>query len=393
MKWHTVASGNRVIEEAVAECTASIQEALGDKPPDLLFVFLTPHYADHYERVPGLLSVALSPLHLVGCCGEGVVGGNREWEMEAAFTVTAARLPGVQIKTFHLDIAGEHDLEPGVIASKIGLPAEEGPGMVLLADPFTFPAEIFLNHLDQAYPFSQKAGGLVSGGNMPGQSFLFRDEAVYRGGLVGVGFHGNLAMDTLVSQGCRAVGSPMFITGCQDNVILELDGRSPREVLHGLYQSLDKGDRGLFSQALFIGVEMRPEVVVNDRGDFLIRNIISMDSRGRLEVAAGLVENQVIQFHLRDRKASAEDLKHQLARYHAMEKSGQPVGSLLFSCLGRGARFFGRPNHDSDLLYTHLGMMPLGGFFCNGEIGPVQGATYVHGYTSSFALFRRRTPE
>ena len=31
---------------------------------------------------------------------------------------------------------------------------------------------------------------------------------------------------------------------------------------------------------------------------------------------------------------------------------------------------------------------PLGGFFCNGEIGPVGGRAYLHGYTASVALFR-----
>ena len=35
-----------------------------------------------------------------------------------------------------------------------------------------------------------------------------------------------------------------------------------------------------------------------------------------------------------------------------------------------------------------VGAVPLGGFFCNGEIGPVNGTTYLHGYTSCFGLFR-----
>ena len=35
------------------------------------------------------------------------------------------------------------------------------------------------------------------------------------------------------------------------------------------------------------------------------------------------------------------------------------------------------------------GDVPLGGFFGNGEIGPVGGSTYLHGHTSSFAVFRK----
>jgi small ligand-binding sensory domain FIST len=33
-----------------------------------------------------------------------------------------------------------------------------------------------------------------------------------------------------------------------------------------------------------------------------------------------------------------------------------------------------------------LGPLPLAGLFCNGEIGPVGAATYLHGFTASLAL-------
>ena len=66
------------------------------------------------------------------------------------------------------------------------------------------------------------------------------------------------------------------------------------------------------------------------------------------------------------------------------------AGALLFSCVGRGELLYGRPGHDSGAFHQALGDIPLGGFFCNGEVGPVGGKTFLHGYTSAFALFRRR---
>jgi small ligand-binding sensory domain FIST len=93
----------------------------------------------------------------------------------------------------------------------------------------------------------------------------------------------------------------------------------------------------------------------------------------------------VVQFHLRDARTSADDLDQLLARHR-----GTPAGSLLFSCLGRGTHLYGRADHDTDLVRRHFGDVPLGGFFCNGEIGPVQGTTFLHGYTSAFGLFRPR---
>ena len=101
-----------------------------------------------------------------------------------------------------------------------------------------------------------------------------------------------------------------------------------------------------------------------------------------------LREGQLVQFHLRDKVMSAEDLDVMLSRYHAGGKADDACGALLFSCLGRGQYLYGRPNHDTDMFKDKMGAIPLGGFFCNGEIGPVGKATFLHGYTSSFGIFR-----
>jgi len=123
------------------------------------------------------------------------------------------------------------------------------------------------------------------------------------------------------------------------------------------------------------------------QGDFLIRNVLGLDGKtGAVAVGALLRTGMVVQFHLRDARTSADDLDTMLARY-----GEKPAGSLLFSCLGRGQHLYGRADHDTDLARRHLGDVPLGGFFCNGEIGPVQGTTFLHGYTSAFGLFRPRS--
>jgi small ligand-binding sensory domain FIST len=114
-----------------------------------------------------------------------------------------------------------------------------------------------------------------------------------------------------------------------------------------------------------------------------------MDERaGILAIGEILKEGQLVQFHLRDAQTSTEDLTAVLERYSADNRENQIHGALLFSCLGRGQYLYGRPNHDSELFRHTLGPVPLGGFFCNGEIGPVSGTTFLHGYTSSFGIFR-----
>jgi len=191
-----------------------------------------------------------------------------------------------------------------------------------------------------------------------------------------------------VAQGCRPIGEPMFVTRCRDNLLLALDGRPPREVLQGLHSRLAGRDRQLIRESLFLGVAMRDAASEYRQGDFLIRNVMGIDpSSGALAVGASLRENEIVQFHLRDARTSAEDLDCLLSRH---QQEPRALGSFLFSCLGRGLHLYGRPNHDADAFRRHLGEVPLGGFFCNGEIGPVQGTTFLHGYTSSFGLFRPR---
>ena len=97
-------------------------------------------------------------------------------------------------------------------------------------------------------------------------------------------------------------------------------------------------------------------------------------------------EGQIVQFHLRDAQTSSDDILAMLSRFRDSYDI-QPRGALLFSCLGRGSYLYGEPNHDVGVFRKIVGDIPLGGFFCNGEIGPVGGTTYLHGYTSAFGIF------
>jgi small ligand-binding sensory domain FIST len=201
--------------------------------------------------------------------------------------------------------------------------------------------------------------------------------------------HGDIVIDPIVAQGCRPIGRSMRITRSHQNLLLELDERPTLEVLRELYDSLNERDQGLARHSLFLGVVMSEFQENPQLGDFLIRNIVGMEPKaGALAIGEILHEGQIVQFHLRDAQTSAEDLTAMLTRYTQSQKTPKVVGALLFSCLGRGMYLYGRPDHDTDLFRSTVGNIPLGGFFCNGEIGPVGGTTYLHGYTSSFGIFR-----
>jgi small ligand-binding sensory domain FIST len=269
---------------------------------------------------------------------------------------------------------------------------EDEPHFVLLADPFSADAGSLLSGMDYAFPSSPKIGGLASGANGPGLNALFLDGEVFHGGAVGVALTGDVALDTVVAQGCRPVGELLSVTGCRENVLYELDGRPALEALRDLFTGLDERDRRLAGTSLFVGILMDDLREEPETGDFLIRNLIGIDSAtGSLAVGERLQQGMSLRFHLRDAQTSAEDLDAMLSGYRkTLPNTESPSGALLFSCVGRGQGLYGQKDFDTDAFRQHLGDVPVGGFFCNGEFGPVGGTTFLHGYTSSFGLFRPR---
>jgi small ligand-binding sensory domain FIST len=230
---------------------------------------------------------------------------------------------------------------------------------------------------------------MASGARSPGGNVLWAGTHAVRGGAVGVALRGDVIVDTVVAQGCRPIGVPMSVTRCRNNFLLELDGKPPVQVIQELIPSLSEEDRRLLAQALFLGVVVDELVPEPQAGDFLIRNLIGVDpEHGTLAIGEILRQGQTVQFHLRDARTSAEDLSAVLERFAGRPVAAAARGALLFSCLGRGEYLYGTPDHDSALFRARIGDVPLGGFFCNGEIGPVGGSTRVHGYTSSFGIFR-----
>ncbi len=391
MKWSSHVSEKTTVREAVTECIYEINRQLGGEHPDLAIVFVSKYFADDYWIVPRLISDRLDGVLVLGCSADGVIGGGHEVEHRPALAITAGTLPDVNIHPFHLkdEDLPDMDAPPGAWEELIGVEAAKEPQFVMLADPFSFHAENFLLGIDYTYPKSVKIGGLASGGADAGSNAIYLGNEVHSSGLVGIALSGNIMIDTVVAQGCRPIGRPMTITKCRSNIVLELDGQPPLQVLQNIFESLNERDKQLLQHSLFLGVGMDELRDEHHHGDFLIRNLLGMDAdHGALAVGAYLREGQTVQFHLRDAQTSAEDLDLLLAQYAGKEEFLPGEGAVLFSCLGRGYNLYGRADHDTNMFMSKVGAMPLGGFFCNGEIGPVGHTTYLHGYTSSFGIFR-----
>ena len=394
MKWVSTIAVRRAFADAIDEALGDLSDQLGETVPDVVLAFVSSEYAAHAPDLAGPVRERFPQTLIMGCTAGGVAGGGREIEGEPALALCAAALPGVNLTPFHLELG---ELPRAGVPDETwftNVPPEREPvaAFILLPDPFSMDVERLVDGLDVAYPGVPKIGGLASGAANPGENLLYLQDEIHRSGVVGVALSGNLVVDTVLAQGCRPIGEPMFVTRCQNNVLYALDGRPATEVVEGMFESLNEEDRTLFRQSVFLGVGINESQQIYSQGDFLVRSVMGFDPEASaLGVGTMLRENQVVQFHVRDARTSAADLRDMLKNQHQRGTSAE--GALLFSCMGRGRTLYGHGDHDTKEFHAQLGPVPLTGFFCAGEIGPVRGQTFIHGYTSVFSLFRAQEPD
>jgi small ligand-binding sensory domain FIST len=367
--------------EAAAEAAREARGgALGRAEVDLAFLFLSPAHLDEAEAAVEAVREGLAPRHLLGCVAEGVVGGVRELEHGPAVAVWAAALPGAEIECFH---AAAERTEKGITVA--GFPELDDAGLVvLLVDPFSFPAGAFLARLNEEREQIPLVGGIATGGQQPGGQALILNDAVHAEGAVGAVVSG-AQVRTVVSQGCRPIGREAVITRCQDNLVYELAGRPALERLRAEIAALSARERALAARGLLAGLvidENRPEY---DTGDYLMRGLLGLDqASGALALGDDVRVGQTLRFFVRDAASADADLRRALA--DALP-GVRPAGALLFTCNGRGTHMFPEPDHDARVVAEALGTHALAGFFCGGEIGPVGGKAFLHGFTATLAIF------
>ncbi|MGH2957820.1 MAG: FIST signal transduction protein, partial [Solirubrobacterales bacterium] len=326
--------------------------------------------------------------NLIGCGAGGTLAEGREIEEGPGVVVWAASLPGAEVTTMHVTAereAGDFRL--------LGIPEEFGAegapaadqALILLCDPYSFPSEVLLDALERARPGAPVLGGLASAA-FAGGTVLLRDGDVHAGGAVGALLSGVQVLPC-VSQGATPVGPEMTITAAEANLVGELASKPAIERLGEVIASLPEEERVLARGGVLLGLvvdENRPE---HQRGDFLVRPIIGADrDSGALAIGERVRVGQTVRLHVRDAASADADLREALrAQAHALG-SGGAAGALLFTCNGRGSHMFDVPDHDAAAIEDSLGA-PAAGFFCAGEIGPVGGRNFLHGFTATMAVF------
>ena len=369
----------------------AVQEAcapLAGLPPSFAVMFASPHFLGTAEELTAAVAVEAGPLPLIGCVAESVVGGGREIEDGPAVSlwVTADTGP---VETFAMEFVRTPS---GGAFGGYQFGREPAGIHLMICDPFSFPADALAAHLNQHVPGTVLMGGMASGGGEPGETRLFHGRRVLSEGAVGVHLP-RAEVHTLVSQGCRPVGDAYTTTRADGNVLYELGGRPPLTRLRELAAGLPGRDRELLGQGVHVGKVIDEYLAEQGQGDFLIRGVLGADPEsGALVVGDDMDVGQTVQFHVRDAGSADEDLRRALERERTALAGRPAAGALLFTCNGRGSRMFSTPDHDAGLLAEMLGSIPVAGFSCAGEIGPVGGQNFLHGFTASIAVFPQQQP-
>jgi small ligand-binding sensory domain FIST len=370
---------------AAERATTQALDAVDGRRPDLLAVFVSGGDPDSTTQALRRATELAKSSTAIGGSAPGVIAAGRGIEASPAVAAWCAVLPEVHTRSFALEVM---PTESGMAV--IGMPEQHPDDAVaiMLADPWSFPVDGFIEESNSALPGLPIVGGMAAGTRGRGSTRLLIDDRIVERGAVGVLLGGPVAARSVVSQGCRPVGPAMTVTAAEGNLILELAGMAALAKLQEILAVLPPVEQALVSGGLHLGVARDEYVEEHGQGDFLIRGIAGADeARGGLVVGDLVAVGSTVRFQVRDATAADSDLRETLENFRATSGLEPIEGALLFSCNGRGAHLFGSADHDPQLVQSALIGRGVAGCFAAGEIGPVGGRNFVHGFTASILAF------
>jgi small ligand-binding sensory domain FIST len=361
---------------ATGEVVGDLLEKL-DGPPDLAVLFVTGPHVGVLEDIAASVVRLLEPGCLVGCTAVSVLAGREEVEGTPGVALWAGTTGTVS--AHHVEVVDRGD-GPSLVGVD-GADLEAAGTALLLADPATFPVDAVLDALAAGHPGLTVAGGLASAGFQPGANRLVLDDVLHDRGAVLVLLGPDVPVEVVVSQGCGPVGQPFTVTRSERNMLIELAGRPALERVQETIAGLGEADRAAAANGLHMGRVVDEHKLDFDRGDFLVRNVLGADKdNGAVAVGDEVEVGATVQLHVRDAASADADLRLLLDGHDG-------DAALVFTCNGRGTHLFGEPHHDASVIAESVGTTAVAGMFCAGEIGPVGGRSFLHGFTAVTVIF------
>ncbi|MEM9281412.1 MAG: FIST N-terminal domain-containing protein [Verrucomicrobiota bacterium] len=360
-----------------SEAAAGCLDRLGVSP-DLVILFVSSDYRPYLRQLTESVQIDGHANRIVGASAEGLYGVNLEHENASGVSMLFLKTPNTAISI--------ESRSPGKPSSSPLDNKSVHASHLLFGNPLRTNLQSELKRINTDFPDSPTVGGLIRGGPHEEDLFLFNQDGILDEDALVIGFHGEVAMQPLVSQGCRPIGNPFVVTGALENEIFTIGRRDALSVLEETFASLNGVDRMSALGNIFAGLAITEAVEEFETGNFLIRSIVDADlEEGRIVLDSPVRVGQTLQFQLRDSDSASASLKRTCER--AKTKVGGAFASLLFGGHRRGRFLFDCANHDAEIFYNTFGELPLSGCFTHGEIGPVAGRNFRHDQSLCAAVF------
>jgi small ligand-binding sensory domain FIST len=357
-------SWRQAAETALAQCGAGVRGAT------LGFVYATDAFAEDYAEIVEFLRRRTGIPHWVGTIGLGICASGREYLDEPALSIMCCSYGEDAFRVFS-GLKTPRDVTRGALKWD-GAAASFA---VVHADPNTSSLTSMVRELAGRTQSGFIVGGLTSSRT---RAVQYAD-GLTEGGVSGVAFSDQVAIATRLTQGCAPVGAEHVVTDARHNIIISLDGRPALDVFREDVGRELSANLNLVAGRVFAGLPVEG----SDTGDYVVRNLVGLDSAHKLvAIAENVKPGRRVMFCRRDRGSASDDLDRMLRSI----RSGlyrEPKGAVYFSCLGRGASLFGESSEELRIIRDGLGEVPVVGFFCNGEISHNR----LYGYTGVLTLF------
>lgn len=341
---------------------------LGSGAGNLGFIYVTDFFAQALSEIHRYIAERTGIAYWTGTVGIGICATGTEYLDQPAMVLLAGDFPPDSFRIF-----GSRSAAPD--AAELLCGGSPASIAVVHGDPLRGDIAKQIVDLAKCTETGFLVGGLAS--SRRGLRFLADGSAA--GALSGVAFSDAVVVATRLTQGCSPIRSAHEVTGAQNNIVLELDGRPALNVLREDVGITDQEDLSHLGGQIFVGLS----VAGSDIAEYVVRNLIGIDPGNRLIAIGDLArKGQRLQFFRRDHDTARADMARMLDSIREGLYT-PPRGALYYSCLGRGGALLGGESEELRMIQAALGDVPLAGFFGNGEISHNR----LYGYTGVLTLF------
>lgn len=365
---------------AAEQAARSALVALAGRRPDVAWVFASGADADQIGAALERAAAVTGARTSLGC-GSPAVRASSADTGTSAVAVLVGVLPGVRVRSFHLEV-----MRVAAGMAVVGLPEPQGDDelTLLLADPWSFPADGFAARVTALAPGMPVVGGLVAGTSAPGQTRMLVDGRVVDRGAVGAVLSGPVGARVISAPSGRAIGPPMTVTKVDGDLVLGLADTEASEALERVVDGLDPTEQALASRGLQLGIAVDEYAEAHLEGGYLIRPILAVDRiRGTLSVGERVDVGSTVRFHLRDPDAA----HRQLVRASSSLLTATGFDTVEAVVMLASDERINDLTRDVEVVGGVLSKPALVGISVAGELIPVLGKVALQGWTTTLLAF------